>query len=346
MNASTPELRPPDPALVFDAINAYQRSAALKAAIELEVFSAIGAGNRTAESIAAATNTSKRGVRILCDYLAIIGFLIKDAEQYSLSVEAGAFLDRNSPAYFGSAAHFLLHPNLVASFQDLSAVVRAGTTTLPEQGTVTPENPLWVDFARQMAPMVHPSAQEIAELTAGEGELKVLEIAAGHGLFGIAIAQGNPKAHITALDWARVLTVATENARQFGVAGRYSTLEGDAFQVEFGGPYDLILVTNFFHHFDPPTCESLMRKILGSLASGGRCVTLDFMPNEDRVTPPVPAAFALMMLGTTPRGDVYTFPEYQGMFERAGFASSQLHSLRKAPQSVIVSRKNNAHRQI
>jgi hypothetical protein len=136
-----------------------------------------------------------------------------------------------------------------------------------------------------------------------------------------------------------VLAVASENAVKFGVADRHTTIPGDAFEVEFGGPYDLVLVTNFFHHFDPPTCEQLMRKILACLVSGGRCVTLDFVPNEDRVSPPTAAGFAMIMLGTTASGDAYTFSEYEAMFRKAGFQSSTLHSLTKAPQSMVVSTK-------
>jgi len=229
---------------------------------------------------------------------------------------------------------------MMAPFLNLTEVVRSGATTLPEEGTVSRENPIWVDFAKQMAPMLFATAQETAALVAGDGEIDVLDIAAGHGLFGIMIAQKNSKARITAQDWPNVLAVATENAKKFGVAERHATLPGDAFEVEFGGPYKVILATNFFHHFDPPTCEKLMRKIFAALAPGGRCVTLDFIPNDDRVSPPVAAGFAMMMLGTTPAGDVYTFPEYEAMFRNAGFASSAFHSLTRAPQSLVISRKS------
>ena len=331
--------RDPNPGVIFDNINAYQRSAALKAAIELDVFTEIARGNRSADAIAQAVSASTRGVRILCDYLAVSGFLLKDGAQYSLTLDSGMFLDRNSPAYFGGAAHFLLDPRLIAPFLNLTDVVRTGTTTLPDEGTVSRDNPIWVDFANQMAPMIFPTATEMAALVAGDGEIRVLDIAAGHGLFGIMIAQRNSNAQITALDWPNVLAVAIENAKKFGVAKRHSTLAGDAFEVEFGGPYNLILVTNFFHHFDPPTCEKLMRKILAELTPGGRCVTLDFVPNEDHVSPPIAAGFAMMMLGTTPAGDAYSFAEYEAMFHNAGFASSELHLLTKAPQSLIVSRK-------
>lgn len=335
-NAAQPA-NEPNPGTIFDALNAYQRSAALKAAIELDIFTQLSGAGKSAEAIAAATNASLRGIRILCDYLAIGGFLAKHGTEYSLTSDSAAFLDRNSPAYFGSTIHFLLDPRLISPYLHLTDVVRSGRTTLPDEGTVSPENPLWIDFARHMAPMVHPAALELASLVAGGGEQKVLDIAAGHGLFGITIAQRNAKARITALDWANVLTVAKENAERFGVSDRHSTLAGDAFEVEFGGPFDLVLVTNFFHHFDPAGCEQLMRKIFASLAPGGRCATLEFIPNEDRVSPPIPASFAMMMLGTTASGDAYTFKEYESMFRNAGFASSKLIPLTRSPQAVILS---------
>ena len=92
-------------------------------------------------------------------------------------------------------------------------------------------------------------------------------MAAGHGLFGIMIAQHNPKAQITAMDWPNVLAVATGNAQKFGVADRHSLLPGDAFETEFGGPYDLVLVTNFFHHFGG--VEQRLRRRLSSGEGGG-----------------------------------------------------------------------------
>ena len=109
--------------------------------------------------------------------------------------------------------------------------------------------------------------------------------------------------------------------------------------MDFGGPYDLVLVTNFFHHFDPAICEQLMRKIHHCLTDGGVCVNLDFVPNEDRVSPPTPAGFAMMMLGTTAAGDVYPFREYDMMFKNAGFASSELRYLTRSPEAIIIARR-------
>jgi 2-polyprenyl-3-methyl-5-hydroxy-6-metoxy-1,4-benzoquinol methylase len=189
-----------------------------------------------------------------------------------------------------------------------------------------------------MAPMMAMPARMIAERLAGTGPAKVLDIAAGHGVFGIAMAQQNPQAEITAVDWASVLEVAKENAAKAGISQRFHTIPGSAFDVDFGGNYDIVLIANFLHHFDRSTNEHFLRKVHAALKSGGKAVTLEFCPNEDRVTPLTPARFAITMLQSTAHGDAYTFPELEAMFSHAGFASSECGIL-PSEQSVIVSSK-------
>jgi ubiquinone/menaquinone biosynthesis C-methylase UbiE len=331
----------PSPELFFQSISAYQRTEALKAAIELDLFTAIGEGAQTADVLARRCEASERGMRILCDYLVVAGFLTKERSSYRLTPDTAVFLDRRSPAYMGSAAAFMTSAMLVDAFRDLTGAVRKGGTMIGEEGSVAPENPVWVEFARSMASMMALPAELIAgRLNARAGDTwKVLDIAAGHGLFGIALAKQNPNAQIVALDWPNVLAVARENAEAAGVAGRFRTLPGNAFEVEFGSGYDLVLLTNFLHHFDPPTCEALLRKVHASLAPGGRAVTLEFVPNADRVTPPESAGFSLVMLATTPRGDAYTFPELERMFRTAGFSASEIHPLPPSIQQLVISHR-------
>ena len=331
----------PSPQLFFDTVNAYQRTASLKAAIELNLFSLIGQGENTSHDLAAVCGASERGVRILCDYLVVIGFLLKEGQSYRLSPDSAVFLDRNSPGYLGGAVEFLLSPMLTSAFQDVAASVRKGGTVLSEGGTVSPEHPIWVKFARAMAPMMELPAQLIANLVSnGSSRIaKVLDIAAGHGVFGIKLAQTHPNAEIVAVDWPHVLEVAKENATARGVSGRYKTLPGSAFDVDYGNGYDLALLTNFLHHFDKPTCEVLLRKVHSALGSTGRVVALEFVPNEDRVSPPGTAAFSMMMLGTTPSGDAYTFSEYERMFSNSGFSRCELHPLPPTLEQAVISYK-------
>lgn len=339
---STPVQTPePSPMLIFQTMNAFQQTAALKAAIEVDLFTAIGEGNSTADKLALRCRASERGIRILCDYLTVVGFLSKADFHYRLTPDAATFLDRRSPACIASAVNFLTAPPMMEAFKDLTAVVRRGGTVLSEHGSMEPENPVWIEFARSMAPLMRMPAELIADLVQAEARerWKVLDIAAGHGLFGIAIARRNPNAAIVAVDWPGVLEVAKENARAAGLDGRYSTIPGSAFDVDFGSGFDLVLLTNFLHHFDPPTCEKLLRKVHAALRPGGRAVTLEFVPNEDRVSPPSAATFSMIMLGTTPSGDAYTFPEFEQMFRKAGFARSELHPLRPTFEQVIISHR-------
>lgn len=331
----------PSPALFFEAVNAYHRTAAIKAAVELEVFTAIAEGNTTYYTAAARCRTSERGMRILLDYLVIIGFLTKAGDQYALTPDSALFLDKHKPTYVGGAIEFLLMPEVVAGHSNLSEAVRKGGTALGDQGTISPENPVWVNFARAMMPLMMLPAQGIAKIVEVEQTrpVKVLDIAAGHGIFGIAFAQKYPNVEVTALDWPKVLEVAQENAQRFGVTDRFETLAGSAFELDWGSGYDVVLVTNFLHHFDVPTCEKLLRKVHASLNPGGRAVTLEFVPNDDRVTPPQAAAFALTMLGSTPAGDAYTAVEYNLMFRNAGFAYTDLFPVPQTIEHVLVSVK-------
>jgi SAM-dependent methyltransferase len=322
-----------NPAPIFDCFSAYQKTAAMQAAVDIGLFSAIGAGAGTVPAIAEATGASPKGVRVLCDYWTVNGLLSKSGDKYQLAPEAAMFLDRRSPAYIGGVMGFLNGP-IKPFFERLTQAVRKGGCET--DGSVTPEFHGWIDFAREMGAMMFPAAQAIARLL-GNVSGQILDVAAGHGLFGIVLAQHNPGVRVTALDWPKVLEVARSHAAEMGVADRYSTIAGDAFSVDLGGPYDLILLTNLLHHFNPERCTFLLKRLRAALRPGGRLVTLEFVPNEDRISPPMSATFPLVMLATTAAGDAYTFSELQQMLRDAGFAKNTLHQPEDMPQQIILS---------
>jgi ubiquinone/menaquinone biosynthesis C-methylase UbiE len=332
---------PPDPKPIWDLMTGFQHSAAFKTAVELELFTKIAEGSKTPAEIARACGAAERGVRILADSLTVLGLLGKENGEYSLGEVAAAFLDKNSPMYLGSVTEFIMSPQQRRGFDDLTNAVRRGGSAITGDASMDPNSQMWVTFARAMMPMMMPSAQMIAGHIGADPEqpLKVLDIAAGHGAFGIMVAKAYPNAQIYALDWENVLTVATENAQRFGVADRHHLVPGSAFDTEFGSEYDVVLVTNFLHHFDPATCTDFMRKVHAALKPGGRAMTLEFIPNDDRVSPPAEALFSLVMLAATPAGDAYTFAELCEMLEAAGFAENEHIPLAPMPQHLIVSRK-------
>lgn len=330
----------PSPQLFFETINAFQKTAALKGAIELDLFTAIAEGDHSSESIALRCQASQRGIRILADYLTVIGFLTKTGDHYDLTPDSATFLNRHSPAYLGGAVAFLLHPEHSKRYDDVAGAVRKGGTLFEENG-LTPESEIWISFAESMARLQTMTAELTAKLLHVEGaqKLKVLDIAAGHGMFGITIAKHNPHAEIVALDWKNVLEVAHEHAEQAGIAGQWRPHPGSAFDVDYGTDYDVILITNILHHFNQQDAEKMLRKVHAALAPNGRAVIVEFIPNEDRVSPPMPAMFPLTMLVSTPEGDAHTFAEYLALLNRTGFGRVELHDLPPSFFRAVVARK-------
>lgn len=319
------------PERIFEAMGAFHRTAAMKAAIELDLWSAVGEG-ATAEEAAAKLGIAGRGVRVLCDYLAIQGFLLKDGGRYRLSPEAAMFLDRRSPAYVGGMIEFLNSPESLRSLEEMTAIVRQGG---PERQEQVADFPGWIAFARCMGPFMAAQAAMLAE-TFGPVKGKLLDVAASHGLFGIAFARRSPTCEVTALDAGPVLeVVARENAAKAGVGARYHLQPGDAFTTPLGEGYEMVLLTNLLHHFSPATNVRLLRRVRAALAPGGRVVTLEFVPNPDRISPPLAAAFSLTMLVSTNEGDAYTFAEFETMFHEAGFRSLEAHPL-PTPETALL----------
>jgi len=298
---------------LLEEFRAFERTFALRTAIEMDLFTRIGAGTNTVRALAADAGSSERGVRTLCDYLTVQGHLLKRGTRYSLTFNTRLYLSTASPAYLGSAVKFLASDATVAAFSRLRQTMKQGTAAVPALD--------WVEYARSMAPLAQPTAQLAATALKVDsaGTIQVLDLGAGHGLYGIAIAEKNPSADIFALDSSAVLKIATENARQAGVAERYHPIPGDAFKAEFGGPYDLVLAANFAHHLDEASNIRLFRKIRAALKPKGTMVLIEWVPNADRISPSPDAAFALTVFATSARGAIYTLREYSQMLRAAGF---------------------------
>lgn len=326
----------PNPVLIWDCVNAYQRTAALEAAVNLKVFGALGQQGATAAEIAARCQASERGIRILCDYLAVVGLIGKDGERYHHSPTSAVFLDPNSPASWARALRFLNTPRMLDGFRKLTTVVQTGTTAL-DHAIAGEEVGEWVEFARSMAPLSVPSAQFMAEAGTRDGSpRRILDVASSHGNFGLAFARRLPDVEIFALDFPSVLEVTRENATAAGAAGRYHFIPGSAFTVDLGSGYDIILVTNLLHHFSKADCIRLLKRFREAAAPGGKVFILEFVPNEDRVSPPPAAMFSMIMLGNTVEGDAYTMREYREMLDAAGYGAHEMLDVPHAPQRLII----------
>ena len=320
----------------YEAALAYQKTAALTAAVKLDVFTLIGAGTTTSELLSEKTGTSSRGMRILCDFLTVIGLLNKDGRIYNVT-RAGRYLDKNSPSWLGSFIDFFAAPEMLSLVLDdpVTYVKRGGSNGLAH---LAPSHPIWACFAKAMMPIASLTAKRTAAYFATQPEplSSVLDVAAGHGLYGIELAKILPRVLVTAVDWADVLALAHENAKNYGVGDRFRMIAGNAFEVDWGCSFDLVLMANFLHHFGRDECITILRKVRSSLSAKGQACVIDFVPNEDRVSPPMQAMFPFWMLATTPRGDAYTLGDLNDIAKGAGFRGTRARLLRPTPQMLVM----------
>jgi ubiquinone/menaquinone biosynthesis C-methylase UbiE len=306
------EMHSLSPAWLMEEFVAYERTFTLRTAIELDLFTHIGRDVNTIPALSKATGAPVRGLRVLCDNLTVRQHLVKEGNRYRLTLNSRVYLSKDSPAWFGSAIQFLAGDSYIEAFRDLTRSVKRGRGRSPKTN--------WPDFARCMSPLAQHVAEFMAEAmhVDSAGPIQILDVAAGHGLYGLALAARNPEAEIYALDAPQVLRVAAKNARKAGLRDRFHPISGDAFKVAFGGPYDLVITGNIAHHLEAGANVELFRKCRAALKPKGKLVVLDFVVNDDRVSPPAEASFAIHLFATG-SCDVYTFREYQGMLRAAGF---------------------------
>lgn len=301
-----------------------RKATVLKAAIELEIFTRIAEGHRTAPALSRIGGTSERGTRILLDALAFVGLLSKIHGEYKLSPTADAFLVKGKPSYFGDA---LLGDFAWDARGQLSRTVRTGKTTLPSAIADSSEA-LWAGIAASSLVDWQRQAEEANVLWDKVGvapengkPLRLLDFASGAGLLALALAKRFPTVRVTAVDRPMVLTYTKQIAESMDVAGQLTTLAGDALSAEFKpGSFDIVLFGNITDYMSPEQNIGMFRKAYECLSPSGRVIIDAPITDEEHKGPGEVALAGTELLLFSPEGDTYTLAEYRGMLETAGFS--------------------------
>lgn len=324
---------------VYDLAISYQKTAALIAAARLDVFRRIGNSTVLASTLAQTCEAPLKSIRALCNLLCVLGLLRKSGDGYAIAQAVLPYLGPGSESGFLDVLGFLTSPEIMSMYlSDPEEYVRNGGAA--GLGVTSENDPVWTKFATAMIPVALPAsrlaASKIKSLRLSISH--VLDVAAGHGRYGIAMAHAYPAARITALDWPSVLHVATEQARQSGVSDRYATLPGDLFEVGFPDRYDVILLPNILHHFNPARCMEALARLKSSLATDGVICIIDLMPDPATLAPPEAVAFDFQMLATTPDGAAHTSDDYCEFGSAVGMRKVASWRLLPTPASLLVLR--------
>ncbi len=266
--------------------------------------------------------------------------VIGSCGRYAAAPDAATFLDRRSPAFIGSALAFAASDSMLkAVLSNPAAVVRNGGTIVGDASHLTaPDHVDWTTYARSVEPMMARSAEFLADVVTHSRETvtRIMDIAAGPGQNGIALARRLPDAKVTAIDWASVLEIARENADAAGLGERWNGLPGSALETAFGGPYDVALIVRFLHLLGPDDREALLCRVHAALSPGGRVVALQIMLNDDHISPPFAAMMNFNVLATTASGQIPTVGELETPLRRSGFQRLEWRSLPDSDERAII----------
>ncbi len=317
----------------------YAPTLIIDAAVQQGVFDRLDQGPRTLTELVAQTGASARGLTAILNALVALKLLARDADRYVLTPESATFLVSTKPDYRG--AFFQHHTQqLLPQWQHLRESVSTGKP-LNRTNNETDGAAHFASFVESLFPGNFPAATllghhlRISELKAAAS---VLDIGAGSGVWGIALAKQSPHVRVRAVDWPSVLEVTRKVAARHQVADRLTTVPGDFFTADFGQGHQVAVLGHILHSEGPERCQQLLRRILHALAPGGTLAIQEFMPDDDRTGPPQALIFAVNMLVNTEAGSTYTFAEMSAWLRAAGYVNPRLLEV-PGPSPMVLADK-------
>jgi ubiquinone/menaquinone biosynthesis C-methylase UbiE len=319
---------------------AYAPPLIISAGVNNKVFDSLEDGAKTPEQVAQETGASARAVRILMNALVGLNLLKKNRQaKYSLTDESAAFLLSKKPGthagFFGTIA-----PQLISRWLGLSDIVREGrpavTVNQETEGTE-----FFSQLVENIIPMSYPPAKKLGDhlkLAKAKNEIRVLDLAAGSGIWGIALAQKSPRVRVTAVDWAGMIPTTKRITQKFGSGDRFDYVEGDVLEANFGSDYDIAILGHILHSEGEDRSRQLLKKTFRALKSGGTIAIAEWLVNDNRTRPLPSLMFAVQMLVNTEKGDTFSFNEIKNWLEEAGF--KKVRKLEApGPSPLVLARK-------
>lgn len=312
-------------------------SGILCAAVSHRVFDHLERGGATAAELAASTGISLRGGQALLDGLLGLELIELAGGQYSNTPEASAFLVSTAPRYLGGFTE--MFQTDIARWGHLGEAVRTGKP--PFQIYEDDEEMEWERLALNIAPLAYPPANASAEHLgiASCGPFEMLDVGGGVGVYSGVWLSRNSAGRATQIDWAKVNTAAREHVKRFGVAGRFSTIDGNLLEMDFGeARYDFVIYAHMAHGFGPEQNVRLLGQLHRALKPGGTLIITEFVLDDERRGSLMALLFSANMLHATVEGQAWCEGDYREWAEAAGFAGIEFQSLAPNPTTLIYLR--------
>ncbi len=329
----------PTPDRLMQLAWGYTPTLILETALKYRLFDLLDESPRTVQELAQSTGASERGLTAILNALVGLQFVARPNGRYELTPESAAFLVSTKPGFRGGLLQHTTE-HLLPKWMQLEEIVRTGkpATAVNQSGDGAK---FFAGFVESLFPLSYAAAQALGnhlQIANAPQEISVLDLAAGSGVWGIALAQQSPRVSVRAVDWPEVLQVTQNVAKKHAVADRLKPVAGDLAQADFGTGHQIATLGHILHSEGVERSRQLLRKTFDALAPGGTIAIMEFLANDDRQGPPLSLLFAVNMLVNTEEGDTFTFAEISQWLREAGFENPRLLEVPAVSPLILANR--------
>jgi ubiquinone/menaquinone biosynthesis C-methylase UbiE len=320
--AQTPNTAAVTPERIMQFAWAFGVTRALASSLEMHLFTHLAQGRNTPEEIAAREKATPRGIRMLLDAVVSVGLVQRQSNgKHVLAPDAAKFLVEGEPAYIGAIILFLAQHG-TENWRDLTEIVKTGQPVRKLDDPVKAAE-FWDKLIDPLFNLNYAAATMLGKELARvhpTGAYRVLDVAAGSGVWGIGAAQADKRASVTSFDLEGSLKHARANVEKMGLKDRFEFLPGDLRTTDLGtARYEAAILGHILHSEGATQTQALFAKMARALKPGGTLAIAEFLVAPDRSGPPSGTLFALNMLAGTTEGDTFSLPQLTGWLEKAGF---------------------------
>jgi hypothetical protein len=326
--------------ILMEIAGAFERSAVVLGAAQLDLFSPLGNGPATVAEVAAQTGLPLRGVERVLNACAALGFVSKEGERYRNSPLADAFLVKGKPGYVGNMIRQT--NDRFSAWIKMSEAIRTDKPVLPLTGAELFNAPAEVldNYVHGLFDMGKGLASRIASLVDLGGCQTLLDVAGGSGVYSILLCRQFPQLKSVVFDLPPILERTRKIIEREGMTERVSVREGNYFKDGFGSGLDAILLSNMLQTEGRQTCHMVLKKAFAALNPGGQILVHGIMPNADRIGPVQQSIFSVFMMLVFPEGEAYPGEEIIDWLHETGFVEGKKHLLPPpAFSSLVTARK-------
>ena len=326
------------PAPIVQMATGYWASSVLLTANRLGVFTAIGQGEATVESLAARLGLSAYPLDNFLGALVSLGLLEKRGAAFANSPLSATFLVEGAPAYMGQALRY--SDDLYPVWGKLGETLKTGAPALPHHDILGDDPEKTRHFVLGMHSRALGIGQSMAAVLDLSGRRRLLDVGGGPGTYSCLLVKKNPGLTSVSMDLPAVVAIAKTIIAGFGLSERVEARVGDYHQDAYPAGNDVVLCSGMFHRETAGSCQAILRKSFAALEPGGLVVVHDVLANEQRTGPAFSMLFGLNMALTATYGTVHSAQEVARWMTEAGFVETRELPLPPPwPEGLVLGKK-------